>query len=163
MSHTDNDLVFGGSGDDKVIGGSGTDSILGQSGNDHLVGGNGGDTLLGGSGNDLVDGGGGSDSLRGGTGSDAIIGGAGTDTLSGDGGSDLVAATTELDSELTAAWLAGGSYTQRVQTARSLMSADVASDDHADVFASDGGRDWFLVDPVNDTFSVARNELFEEI
>ena len=79
-----NDFVDGGADDDVVFGGSGNDIILGQGGNDVLTGDSGypdldaslhgDDYLSGGAGNDKLWGAGGADYLEGGDGDDVLVG-----------------------------------------------------------------------------------------
>ncbi|MFQ2060222.1 calcium-binding protein, partial [Aeromonas veronii] len=72
----------------KRAGGSENDTLYGWSGQDHLLGGEGNDLLSGGSGNDLLEGEAGTDSLVGGDGDDSLLGGVGNDTLNGGNGND---------------------------------------------------------------------------
>jgi Ca2+-binding RTX toxin-like protein len=107
----DNDLVFGGLGndtitvrqaDDTVYGGDGNDlittldedptfgdALYGDAGNDTIIGANTDDTLFGGTGNDVLSGGGNTDTLFGGDGDDTLAGGAGADSLDGGAGFDV--------------------------------------------------------------------------
>ncbi|MFM5571225.1 calcium-binding protein, partial [Aeromonas veronii] len=72
----------------KRAGGSENDTLYGWSGQDHLLGGEGNDQLNGGNGNDLLEGEAGTDSLLGGDGDDSLLGGVGNDTLNGGNGND---------------------------------------------------------------------------
>lgn len=83
-----NDELFGNSGDDILYGNDGTDILTGNSGSDELHGGAGKDTLNGNSGNDVLNGDGGNDLLSGGSGDDELAGGSGADTLNGGSGAD---------------------------------------------------------------------------
>ena len=85
-----NDVMSGNSGDDTLYGNDGTDTLVGNSGNDILFGGNGNDDLSGSSGNDTLSGDGGNDVLSGGSGDDDIFGGSGDDELSGNADNDLI-------------------------------------------------------------------------
>ena len=58
---TDNDVMYGGSGDDSIDGRDGDDVLEGGKGNDRLSGDAGTDLLTGGDGNDTFDGGAGAD------------------------------------------------------------------------------------------------------
>ncbi|WP_300451935.1 putative Ig domain-containing protein, partial [Accumulibacter sp.] len=105
----ENDLLFGGTGDDWLFGNAGSDLLdggagddvgFGDSGDDELVGGEGNDILSGDSvadpedpdgdasgrwhGDDFLDGGKGDDKLWGNGGDDILIGGDGNDLLGGD-------------------------------------------------------------------------------
>jgi hypothetical protein len=65
--------------------------------NDQIAyGGDGNDAITGGSGDDYLVGGGGSDNLNGGAGSDTLVGGAGTDTFIGGAGNDLLVTSDPL-------------------------------------------------------------------
>lgn len=94
----DNDILFGGNGNDSIYGDGGGDWLSGGEGTDRLVGGVGSDTLFGdGDGDflsagdqfgnsspadhDVLDGGDGDDSLEGGAGLNLMFGGAGNDSL----------------------------------------------------------------------------------
>lgn len=65
--------------DDRIFGGSGNDTIYGNKGEDYLEGNEGNDTLDGGEGNDLIVGGTGDDTLISSTGDDILKGGTGKD------------------------------------------------------------------------------------
>ncbi|WP_299546303.1 calcium-binding protein [uncultured Tateyamaria sp.] len=84
------DMLRGGSGNDELHGGEGADNLGGGSEDDLLRGGDGADTLDGGSGNDALNGGAGTDRLIGGSGNDALNGGAGHDELRGSSGADVL-------------------------------------------------------------------------
>ncbi|WP_147126671.1 calcium-binding protein [Shimia ponticola] len=85
------DRLFGGSGNDQLFGGTGDDLLSGGRHADTLSGGDGDDTLNGGSSNDVLDGGDGADNLIGGGGADTITGGLGNDRINGGSGNDTVA------------------------------------------------------------------------
>jgi len=70
--------------DDIIYGGTGNDRILGVEGDDFLYGGAGNDQILGGLGKDYIEGGIGLDFLQGGPGKDYIFGGEGNDVITGD-------------------------------------------------------------------------------
>lgn len=78
-----NDKIFAGSGHDRAEGGYGNDSIKGGGGNDYLFGDAGADELFGGVDDDYLDGGRDNDSLHGNSGNDTLYGGNGDDTLNG--------------------------------------------------------------------------------
>ncbi|MCX9123136.1 hypothetical protein OKS69_20755, partial [Aeromonas veronii] len=85
-----NDQLNGGNGNDLLEGEAGTDSLLGGDGDDSLFGGADNDTLAGGNGNDLLEGGQGFDVLNGEAGNDTLCGSEGNDTLTGGNGVDLL-------------------------------------------------------------------------
>jgi len=85
-----NDELSGNSGNDRINGDSGDDELFGNSGDDYLSGGYGGDTLNGNSGDDSLYGGSGNDTLYGGSGADLLEGGSNNDTLSGGSGNDTL-------------------------------------------------------------------------
>jgi VCBS repeat-containing protein len=60
---TNDQLIYGGDGNDSITGGTGNDYIVGGAGSDTLVGGDGTDTLVGGDGADTFTGGAGNDLL----------------------------------------------------------------------------------------------------
>ena len=70
---TDNDRLFGDSGDDKLTGGAGNDTLDGGTGNDVLRGDAGADMLIGGAGNDVMTGGGANDVFVIGLGNDIVM------------------------------------------------------------------------------------------
>ncbi|MEM9348925.1 MAG: calcium-binding protein [Pseudomonadota bacterium] len=84
----DDDVLFGGSGDDFLSGSAGHDRLDGGLGNDELSGGSGSDLLMGGEGNDVLSGGSEADQLFGGAGQDSLNGGSDDDRLVGDDGAD---------------------------------------------------------------------------
>ncbi|MDE5965451.1 MAG: hypothetical protein K2G89_01270, partial [Lachnospiraceae bacterium] len=75
----DEDIMYGGAGNDYLDGGAGDDEIYGGTGDDALYGSAGDDQIYGEEGDDM---------LYGGVGSDVLVGGTGNDTLSGEGGDD---------------------------------------------------------------------------
>ncbi|MCV2876756.1 Hint domain-containing protein [Rhodobacteraceae bacterium XHP0102] len=85
------DLLYGGIGDDTLYGGDDADWLYGGAGDDLLDGGIDDDILFGDDGNDTLLGGQGSDTLDGGAGDDALTGGIGDDffNISG-GGNDTI-------------------------------------------------------------------------
>ncbi|MDD9909894.1 MAG: DUF4114 domain-containing protein [Ahrensia sp.] len=85
-----NDDLSGNSGDDILHGNSGDDTLFGHSGNDKLIGGRGQDSLSGNSGDDSLYGGHGDDKASGGSGHDRIEGNGGDDKLSGNSGNDTI-------------------------------------------------------------------------
>lgn len=84
------DFISGGSGNDIAYGGSGQDEIKGGPGNDSLYGESGNDTLSGGHDDDHLEGGTGNDTLSGNSGNDTLYGDSGTDTLKGGNGDDVL-------------------------------------------------------------------------
>jgi Ca2+-binding RTX toxin-like protein len=99
-STTDNDQMFGDTGNDNLSGGAGNDLVYGHFGDDSISGGTGNDILAGGAGEDTVSGGDGNDLVLAdiGEGADVYDGGTGDDTLSfgtatGDVSVDLAAGT----------------------------------------------------------------------
>lgn len=87
---TQDQLIFGGAGNDTLHGGTGNDILSGGTGDDHLYGGDGNDYLFGGAGNDHLYGGAGDDHLYGGAGNDFLDGGTSNyDVLTGEGGNIL--------------------------------------------------------------------------
>lgn len=84
----DDDMLFGGAGNDILDGSAGHDTLDGGTGADKLSGGSGNDTLYGGEGNDTLSGGGHDDVLHGGDGNDDLHGGSGDNTLLGGAGDD---------------------------------------------------------------------------
>lgn len=84
----DNDLVFGGKDDDLILGDKGNDTLSGDLGNDTIYGGNGNPNDPDLDGADLLFGGGGNDDVFGDRGNDSLLGGSGNDTLHGGSGDD---------------------------------------------------------------------------
>jgi Ca2+-binding RTX toxin-like protein len=101
------DIAYGGTGDDFIATQLGDDIAFGEAGQDTMVGGSHSDTLYGGAGNDIIsgdyhdyayeppnglgvqgndtlDGGAGNDWIQGEGGDDTVLGGTGSDTLLGD-------------------------------------------------------------------------------
>lgn len=85
-----NDTVMGNSGDDQLFGNAGEDHLTGNSGNDRISGGSGNDELFGSSGNDWLAGDDGDDYLQGGSGDDDLLGGIGDDIMDGNSGNDVL-------------------------------------------------------------------------
>ena len=69
---SDDDIIYGGAGEDHLYGGSGVDYVYGGDNNDYLFGGEGNDTLYGDSGSDDLTGGSGDDTIYGGDGDDYV-------------------------------------------------------------------------------------------
>jgi Ca2+-binding RTX toxin-like protein len=95
----DEDVIYGGTGDEKLTAQGSSDYVYGDIGNDLLRGGTGNDVLQGGAGDDvlragtgqnLLDGGAGDDLIFGGPGASFIAGGAGNDTIKVGAGSDVI-------------------------------------------------------------------------
>lgn len=87
---SDQDLVFGGDGNDILYGFGQADPMSGQGGNDTLYGGDGNDQLSGGDGNDRIYGGNDRDDISAGTGDDVVYGEAGDDRIIGGSGIDIM-------------------------------------------------------------------------
>lgn len=84
----DDDIIYGGDGDDTLYGISGDDMLSGGDGNDELNGNSGEDILYGNDGNDVLNGNSGHDNLSGGNGNDELNGNSGDDELNGNDGED---------------------------------------------------------------------------
>ncbi len=82
------DVLEGGTGSDTLSGGDGDDSLSGGSQDDVLFGDLGNDIINGGTGDDLISGGDGDDTVKGGSNNDTIDGGTGNDTIDGGSGDD---------------------------------------------------------------------------
>ena len=87
---TDEDIFFGGGGDDQLVGRSGSDTLNGGDGNDIASGGSGQDHLFGDDGDDVLYGNADSDHMLGGTGNDFLAGNAGEDVIDGGDGNDTI-------------------------------------------------------------------------
>ncbi|WP_302117591.1 calcium-binding protein [Allorhodopirellula heiligendammensis] len=99
-----NHEIWGGDGDDQIMsldsewvpqnnviwGGSGNDIITGSIGVDIIHGGDGADLIRGEGGNDIIEGGSGNNELHGGDGDDEIRGGEHVDLIFGDRGNDRI-------------------------------------------------------------------------
>jgi len=99
------DIIYGGKGNDDIEGEGGADIIYGESGSDDLDGGIGNDIVFGDSGK-FINGnlsmpavlvGGDADLIHGGTGNDKLLGGGGSDTIYGDDGNDSIEGGTGAD------------------------------------------------------------------
>ena len=107
---TGNDYIDGVGGDDEIYGGDNDDILLGSAGNDFIEGGAGNDAIKGDGfnvpvelqGDDYIDGGTGNDLIWGNSGDDELFGGDGLDTIYGDEGDDY------LDGEAGDNFLYGG-------------------------------------------------------
>jgi Ca2+-binding RTX toxin-like protein len=161
---TDNDTIEGGSGSDTILGNFGHDDLTGGAGPDQIFGGAGHDELRGGSGSDLLQGEGGQDLLLGGNDEDVLFGGSGADTLDGGSGSDLVSASEDSrDAEdIYNTWLSEETYASRVNAVVAL-NAELESDNFADEFLPDAGRDLFFANLTTDILSADFNEVIEEL
>ncbi|MCH2077506.1 MAG: type I secretion protein [Rhodobacteraceae bacterium] len=93
----DDDVLYGGQGNDAMHGSAGHDWLAGGIGGDLLNGGSGSDTLAGGDGDDELNGGGQSDVLNGGVGNDSMHGGSGGDTMEGGLGDDTLKGASDND------------------------------------------------------------------
>jgi len=98
-SSSQNDLVFGGNGDNTISTRGGNDFVCGFGGNDDITlgegndisfGGDGNDEIYGNQGNDYLDGGDGGDNIYGGDDSDCIFGSSGDDYIEGNTGDDTI-------------------------------------------------------------------------
>ena len=85
-----NDTMYGIGGHDELHGGRGNDDMSGNSGNDILYGNDGDDVMNGNSGNDILHGGSGRDELNGNSGDDILHGNDGDDVLNGHSGTDTL-------------------------------------------------------------------------
>jgi len=103
-----NDEMHGNSGEDILYGNDGNDVMEGNSGNDKLYGGNGNDTMSGNSGDDVLSGNAGNDTLFGNSGNDTLHGNSGNDELHGNSGNDTLSGGTGNDT------LNGGSGDDRL-------------------------------------------------
>lgn len=135
LSSTENELLWGGSGDDTIISSNGADTIGGGLGDDDIRAGGGADVIYGGKGtddvgpNDTIDGGGGNDTIYGGAGADEILGGAGDDLIFNGAGVDTVSGGLGKDT----IWGGGGD---------DLLSG--GADRDVFVFTADSGQDRIL-------------------
>jgi hypothetical protein len=84
------DLLYGGTGNEKLKGKGGNDALFGEAGNDILQGGRGQDVLQGGAGSDVLFGGAGPNLLDGGAGNDALFGGNHAELIAGGAGNDVI-------------------------------------------------------------------------
>ena len=84
----DDDVIYGGEGDDDIRGYKGDDKLYGEDNNDTIYGGEGNDELRGGNDNDTLHGESDNDKLYGGSGEDYLDGGIGDDELNGDEDND---------------------------------------------------------------------------
>ncbi|MEN6374581.1 MAG: calcium-binding protein [Smithella sp.] len=108
---TGNDYIDGVGGDDEIYGGDNDDILFGSAGNDVIEGGAGDDAIKGDGcnvpvelqGDDYIDGGTGNDLIWGNSGNDELFGGNGLDTIYGDESDDYI------DGEAGADSLYGGS------------------------------------------------------
>ena len=89
-NESENDVLFGGEGDDHVFGRAGDDALFGGVGNDTAFGGDGEDMIHGEAGDDQLSGGNDRDVIHGGDGNDVISGGDGADSLFGGNGDDVI-------------------------------------------------------------------------
>jgi Ca2+-binding RTX toxin-like protein len=88
--YSDDDILYGGNGNDELYGKAGDDLHYGQDGVDEIYAGSGDDTAYGGSGDDLLNGGSGEDVLHGDNGNDELYGKAGDDVHYGQDGDDEI-------------------------------------------------------------------------
>lgn len=128
-----NDELFGISGDDYLAGGRGNDDISGNSGNDILYGNSGNDTFTGNSGNDELHGGSNDDVLEGNSGNDELHGDSGNDTLSGGSGDDMLYGGSGSDE------LAGGSGSDTIHGGNGTDT--IKGNSGNDTIHGDGGSD----------------------
>ncbi|CZF79561.1 Hemolysin, plasmid [Grimontia celer] len=96
-SEGDDDMLYGGEGNDTIYGEQGDDYIEGNDGDDDIRGGTGDDTIHGGAGNDVLYGNAGDDIIYGGEGDDLLKGGSGSDELYGGAGNDILEAGFDED------------------------------------------------------------------
>ncbi len=136
------DTLRGGLGDDTLQGGTGHDTLFGDEGNDQLNGGREDDTLSGGDGDDRLEGGSGADTLRGDSGADTLLGGSGEDHLHGGKGADSLNGGSQNDTlfgDAGADTLIGGSGDDTLSggSDNDLLSGGSG----ADTLKGDDGRD----------------------
>lgn len=160
-----NDIIFGGLGNDTLQGGLGNDTVSGEDGLDTLSGGAGNDILDGGADNDLLDGGAdndvlyganGNDKLYAGTGNDIAVGGDGADVVYGGGGEDLVtgedfpsSTAEDIAAAYALGWFSGANLPARIANVPTLVG-DLSDDGELDTLFGEGGRDWFIYNPLVD-------------
>lgn len=141
----DDDIIYGGDGNDTLYGISGDDYLAGGNGNDDLSGNSGNDILYGNSGKDVLRGNSGNDELSGGHNDDILEGNSGNDFLSGDGGSDLLSGGSGNDE------LSGGSGED---TLNGGSGADILNGGSGnDVLNGNSGNDTIVGDAGSDTLN----------
>lgn len=141
----DDDIIYGGDGNDTLYGISGDDYLAGGNGNDDMSGNSGNDILFGNSGNDVLRGNSGNDELSGGSGDDTLEGNSGNDVLNGDGGTDLLSGGSGDDE------LFGGSGTDTLNGGSGADTLDGGSGN--DVLNGNSGNDILIGDAGSDTLN----------
>ena len=180
IAEGDNDIIFGGAGDDEIWGQGGDDWISGGDGSDFIIGGRGSDVLLGGAGDDgliaggrfgdaspsdrdVLDGGDGSDSLVSMSGDNLLFGGAGDDYIMC-GSGDNVAFGGDGDDDIRAI---GSGNNEFYGEAGDDSLWGGSGDDYLDGgegndFLSGGaGADILLGGPGNDTFEAFQGDILQ--
>ncbi len=180
IAEGDNDIVFGGTGDDQIWGEGGDDWIAGGDGGDFIVGGRGSDVLLGDAGGDtlfaegrfgdsspsdrdVLDGGDGNDSLISVAGDDLLFGGAGDDYISC-GSGDNIAFGGDGNDEIRAI---GSGRNEFYGEAGNDSLRGGSGDDYLDggegddVLLGSAGADIMLGGPGNDTFEPLQDDILE--
>ncbi len=137
-----NDELHGGLGADHLYGDSGEDELYGNSGDDFLYGGSQDDLLIGSSGDDYLEGGNGNDDLQGGSGDDVVKGGSGNDSLTGTSGDDQLYGDNGHDD------LAGGSGND--QLFGGSGNDELAGNSGADILDGGSGNDVLVAGSGND-------------
>jgi serralysin len=138
----DDDIIYGGDGDDTMYGVAGDDKLYGGNGNDMIQGNSGDDYAEGNAGNDVIQGNSGADTLSGGDGNDVIEGNSDNDTLYGDGGDDRLSGGSGDDA------LSGGSNNDILNGDSGNDFLDGGSGD--DTLNGGSGDDWMQGDSGND-------------
>lgn len=140
--HSDDDILYGGNGNDELYGKAGDDIHYGEGGDDEIYAGSGNDIAYGGNGNDILKGGGGDDVLYGENGADSLFGGLGDDIISGGSSADTLYGNDGDDV------LDGGSGADTFYAGKGadIVTAGSGNDivygnDGDDVIAGEGGND----------------------
>jgi len=180
IAQGDDDIIFGGNGNDQIYGDGGDDWISGGDGDDVLVGGIGSDTLYGDGGNDflmargrffdslpsdhdVLDGGDGDDMLVGGAGINLMFGGAGNDEFR-NGAGDTIAYGGDGDDTF---WATANGYSELFGEAgndilRGGLGASLLDGGEGnDLLCGGAGADTLTGGPGNDTFEAFQNDLLQ--
>ncbi|WP_438952167.1 VCBS domain-containing protein, partial [Porticoccus sp.] len=143
-----NDSLTGGITDDVIFGREGDDIINGVAGNNTLVGGSGDDTITGGDGNDLIFGGDGDDTIVAGAGDDLIEGGLDGDAIDGGIGNDTVSyanSSSAVNVNLAAGTATGGSGADTLINIENVTGSDfddvITGDANANILVGGAGND----------------------
>ena len=180
IAEGDNDIIFGGAGDDEIWGQGGDDWISGGDGSDYIIGGRGSDILLGGAGNDsliaggrfgdaspldrdVLDGGDGSDSLVSLSGDNLLFGGAGNDYITC-GSGDNIAYGGDGNDEIL---VTGSGQNEIYGEGGDDMIYGGSGDDYLDggegndFLSGRAGADIMLGGPGNDTFEAFQGDILQ--